>query len=305
MKKLFILFLLVMLIGCSKNESEYKIITPNGMPSIAQSLIEYNQAETNYLVERVSGPQSLIAAFTSNSHDFIIAPLNLGANLYQKNSTYKLAAIITWGNLQFVSHEEITGLGDLAGKDIIAFGENTVNQMIIEMVIDNYGFENNPNINYQASSTQESMTMFLQDENAVAIMAEPTTSIANTMTDSLYVLDIGNLWSQNNEQMNFPQAGVFVSEDLTDSEITDYLNELESSVNYVIENPTITGSNCETMEYPFSSDIITNSINPNIINFKLISDIRPFISDFYQMIYDFNPTLIGEELPDDNFYWIE
>ncbi|MFW5889206.1 MAG: hypothetical protein ACOCUD_02375 [Bacillota bacterium] len=305
MKKILILILLLLLVGCKKSESEYKIITPNGMPSIAQSLIEYNQAENNYLVERVSGPQSLVAAFTNNTHDFIIAPLNLGANLYQKNSTYKLASIITWGNLQFVSHEEITDLSDLDGKDIIAFGENTVNQMIIETIIDNYDFENTPNIDYQASSTQESMTMFLQDETIIAVMAEPTTSIANTMTDSLYILDIGDLWSQINEEINFPQAGVFVNESLTDTEINNYLNALETSVNYVLENPVITGSNCETMEYPFSSDIITSSINPNIINLKLITDIKPFIENFYQKIYDFNPTLIGEEIPDDNFYWIE
>lgn len=305
MKKILIIFLFVILIGCQSNNNEYKVIVPNGMPSIAQSLVEYNQKEINFSVERVSGPQSLIAAFTSNSHDYIIAPINLGANLYQKGSSYRLAAIITWGNLQFVSSNPINDLSDLEAKEIVAFGEGTINQMIIEMVLNSYDFNTKPTISYQASSTQESMTRFLQDDSLVAVMAEPTTSIAKTMTESFYRLDIANIWLEISGYDNFPQAGVFIKDDLSDYEVTSYLNNLETSLNYSLANPDITGENCESMDYPFSADIISESINQNIIDFKLTSEIKPTINDFYQMIYNFNPNLIGDKLPDDDFYWIE
>ncbi|MCF7924299.1 MAG: hypothetical protein K9L64_04230 [Candidatus Izimaplasma sp.] len=303
MKKILIIIFIGLLVGCQTHEKEYKVIVPNGTPSIAQSHIEYNQNELNYSIDRVSGPQSLVAAFTSGNYDFIIAPINLGANLYQKQSPYQLAAIITWGNLQFISNTQIDDLSDLEGETIIAFGEGTINQMILETVINSYDYIDPPIIDYSASSTQESMMMFLQEENQIAVLAEPTTSIAKTMTESIYSLDISTLWKGIVGQSSFPQAGVFVNNNLTTQEITTYLEYLEISINFALENPEITGINCQEMNYPFSDDIITNSIHQIHYEYKLISEVKPTITTFMEMIYNFNPELIGDFLPNDEFYW--
>ena len=109
MKKKNLLFLSIglLLVGCnnnaisSSNNSSEKtsntsttknypsIITPNGTPTIAISNYAINHMDD---IEVVSGPQPLTAAFASGDKDVIIAPINLGAMRYNKetNPTYGL-----------------------------------------------------------------------------------------------------------------------------------------------------------------------------------------------------------------------
>ena len=306
MKKIlgFILFgfLIFGVTACQNNEQSIKVVVPNGIPAIAQSYVEYEQENNIFLVDRVSGPSSLVAAFTSESHDIIIAPINLGANLYNKDSSYKLAAIITWSNLQLISREEID-IEQIDGRNIIAFGANAVPEMVIDYIFSGFTYQMEPVISYQASSTQESFLAFLQDENSLAIVSEPVTSIARTEIPDLYVYDLLEFWQEFSGMDDFPQAGVFVHDETNRKEINLYLDKLELSSQNVLLNPLLTATNCETLDYPFERSIIESSIPNSHINYVLASDNKELINDFLEMIFDFNKELIGSKIPDDDFYW--
>ena len=306
MKKILEFILLIFLMftssACQNNDTSISVIVPNGIPAIAQSYIEYDALEKGYLIDRVSGPSSLVAAFTSQSHDIIIAPINLGANLYNKNSSYKLSAIITWSNLQLISREEIN-IEEIDGKTIIAFGANAVPEMVINYIFSNINYQIDPTISYQASSAQESFLAFMQNEDSLAIVSEPVTSIAKSEYEDLYVYDLLSYWQEFSDLDDFPQAGVFVNEETDKKEITKYLNELKTSSQNTLSNPSTTASNCEKLEYPFEKTIIETSIPNSHINYLSISDNKELINDFLEMIFDFNKDLIGSKVPDDNFYW--
>ena len=53
----------------------------------------------------VQGSDPLVAAFTSETSQVIVAPTNLGATLYQKELPYQLVATLVWGNLYLISNE--------------------------------------------------------------------------------------------------------------------------------------------------------------------------------------------------------
>ena len=102
MKKLLLIITLflfgVVIVSCGDGEplkengvvlnSEVKLIVPNGTPYLAVAgLLENN----NINIEVVSGPANLQSALVSGSCDIVIAPINLGVNLYNKrNSKYKI-----------------------------------------------------------------------------------------------------------------------------------------------------------------------------------------------------------------------
>ena len=306
MKKILGFILLVFLMfassACQNNDTSISVIVPNGIPAIAQSYIEYDALEKGYLIDRVSGPSSLVAAFTSESHDVIIAPINLGANLYNKDSSYKLAAVITWSNLQLISREEID-IEKIDGRNIIAFGENAVPEMVIDYIFSSFAYETEPVISYQASSAQESFLSFMQDDTSLAIVSEPITSIARAEISDLYVYDLLEFWQEFSGLDDFPQAGVFVNGETNRKEINLYLDELKLSSQNVLINPLLTATNCETLDYPFDKNIIENSIPNSHIAYILASENRELINDFLKMIFDFNKELIGDKIPDDNFYW--
>ena len=106
MKKLIVLLLAFILIVLSISAAAadgYMIITPNGAPAIAVAGV---WAENPDAVITINA-DTIAEAFGSGEADFIIAPINAGAKLYKAGkSTYRLAAVVTWGNLVFASRTE-------------------------------------------------------------------------------------------------------------------------------------------------------------------------------------------------------
>ncbi len=306
MKKFLLVFLFIIIFfmfGCNKSEIKIKIIVPNGIPSIAQSYLEYNQENYNYSIDRVTGPSPLIAAFTSGSHDIIIAPINIGANLYQKQSPYQLAGVLTWSNLQLISRTEILSVNDLSGKNISAYGEGAIPEMIIAYLFNNLNLEIPANISYQASSAQESLIKFMQNENMIAILSEPVTSSAKTIIDNLYVIDLGELWTEITNFAVFPQAGIFVHKELNKLVVNKYLDELSLSANYSLNEPKQTSEFCLELDYPYESSIIETAIPFSGIDYQSNSESKLIVETFLEMILTFKPELIGGSLPDEEFYW--
>ncbi|MFA7561605.1 MAG: hypothetical protein WCY80_05830 [Candidatus Izemoplasmatales bacterium] len=303
MKKcLLILFLMLVisLTACSNSAEGVKVIVPEGIPAIAQSKMEY---DGEYIIDRVTGPQNLSSSFSSESHDIIIAPINLGANWYNKEAPYKLAAVLTWNNLQLISKNPINSILDLDNEDILAFGQGAVPEMIIAYLFSQINFNTQPRIDYSSTSTQQSLLSFLQGDVNFAIISEPTTTTARNMDEVYYFLDLVEILSEYTDTTNFPQAGVFIHNNLSKNKAEAYLDTLEKSENYVLSNPQSSASYCEDLDYPFSKEVIEESIPFSRIDFTLSKNIISELDDFFQLIYDYKPELIGSNLPDEDFYW--
>lgn len=72
--------------------------------------------------------ETITAEFSNATADFIVAPLNAGAKLYKAGkSNYRLAAVVSWGNLFIASQRENFKLEDINDAEIMLFGENTIN----------------------------------------------------------------------------------------------------------------------------------------------------------------------------------
>ena len=122
MKKICILLLVFLLIGCKKTD-DISIIVPYGSPQLSQL---YLQQSEDYAVDVVIGPEPLLAAFGSESHDVIFAPINLGAKLFTANENYTLLSVVTWGNYFFICPTNITEISQLQGQTVVVFGKNQV-----------------------------------------------------------------------------------------------------------------------------------------------------------------------------------
>jgi len=302
MKKILVLLLMILSLGlgaCNSDEAhQMRVIVPNGIPAIAQSYMEHEQSDL-YEIDRVSGPQPLVAAFTSASHDVIIAPVNLGANLYNKQSPYLLAGIITWSNLQIISHVPIHSLDDLQGEQIMAFGQGATPQMIIDYLFSQQ--QASANIDYVGSSAQESYLNFLQTDDGVAIVSEPITSTAKANNEDLFVFDLADLWVQTTGMPLFPQAGIFVHENLSSDAIDQYLNDIEDAAYIAKDKASVISEYCENLDYPFERDIIEQALSNSGIAYQSADQAKQAINEFLQLIYDFKPQLIGGAIPDEDW----
>jgi NitT/TauT family transport system substrate-binding protein len=309
MKKVFSILLIIsafILVGCSENSTEketYSLMVPNGSTSIAQLYMEANKdlLPFNYNVDRISGPEALIAAFTSESHDFIVAPSVLGAKLYNAEVNYKLVGTVSYGNLYLASSLNIESLADLEGFNIIAFGQMTTPDIILKALLNSHNIADTVSLSY-VSSSQATLLELLRDSNQVVLISEPFLSMAQEELEHLSLLNLSQLWEDDLALPNFPQAALYAHNDVSDEAVITFTEAFNASIKYANDNPNQTGEYSLNLSYPFNASIISQSIPNSQLLFKTAKDSKIDFENFYQVILNSNPALIGNQLPDEDYY---
>lgn len=235
---LSIISLLGLATSCEPKNEEVSatLIAPNGTPLLAIS---------NYLHERplieetvVEGSTPLLAAFTSKQYDMILAPINLGAQIYNKGGEYKLFETVVWGNLYVASRNEIKSFTDLSGKNVTLFGTNQTPDIIMKCLSTYY------NINYEVTRVDEVSTAnasLLQNKAEYIVSAEPSLSKLKEKIPNLYTLDLQEEWKKFSTLSSYPQAGIFVRSDSVDR-LKGELSYLKNSIKNILKDTSYTVS---------------------------------------------------------------
>ncbi len=308
MKKngVLILFLVFIVSACRLDEdTDIKIIAPNGSPSLSQVYIEYYAPtieNVNYEIDIIAGAEPLIAAFGSASHDIIFAPTNLGARLIDTGVPYVFAATINWGNSYLVSKSSLSNLSDLEGKEIVAFGQNATPDIVLRSILNNYDFDLAPIIRY-VDSVQTALAELLEDNNRVVLLAEPILSIAQVNLGELNIIDLQEEWEVLTGMQSYPQAGVFVHKDLAKSVVNAYLEQLEIGIDYLQSNPNNIAQYAVSLGYPFPEPVLRSAIPRSNIRFLSALESKESLEIYFQYILDLQGNLINNKLPDDSFYY--
>lgn len=223
--------------GSQSNErAKLSMILPTGTPLFGMST--YMAQSDNLSSEVVSGADSLSAVFADGSKDVIVAPVNLGANMYSKNQKYVLFETFVWGNLYVASKEPIASFSDLQDKKIAIFGVNQTPDIIMQTLAK----ENNITYEKELTDSVESSTaLFKQGVVDYFVGAEPSLSKLKATDDKLYTLDLQEEWKKVTGKTSYPQAGIFVKSSevnrLKDelARMKDCVNALEEDVDYTVE----------------------------------------------------------------------
>ncbi len=278
-----------------------KVIAPNGAPALSQI---YAELDANYDVEVVNGADLLAAAFGSESHDFIYAPTNLGAKLYNSGIQYKLAAAVTFGNYYLVSSQENFTLASLEGQEIVVFGQNATSDIILRYILE----QNNitATLTYVASAG-DANAEFVLDSNKIILSAEPLLSVMGVQlaaqSRTFNTIDLQAEYMAITGEDSYPQAGVFVKADLDSEYVEAYLTILEASVNTVNNDIEQTITQATALGYTFPGPVLTTAIPRSNIGFVRATEIKSDLEDYFNIILEMNSALIGGQLPDDDFYF--
>lgn len=313
MKSLTLSLILAMLLcGCEAPKEtpvHLNIIVPEGSPALAQVMFEARRPTlegATYQIERVFGPEPLLAAFGSQSHEIIFAPTNIGARLIASGSPYTLGAVVNFGNNYIVSNHPFQSMEELAGSHIIAFGEGATPDLVLRSLLHQSALESFdvPTIEYRGSS-QEALAALMIDEEAIVLLAEPLVSIAMMQRDDLYVLSLQNEWFRLIGEEGYPQAGVFIHNDVPQKVAVAYLTQLQTLLEEALEHPLIAAEYAGTLDYPFPFAVLIEAIPRSNLRFVPAAEVRRSLETYFSIILEMNPALIGETLPKDAFYFKE
>jgi len=291
MKKLFIIILLVLLFGCQPSKA--KILIPDGIPHIALGELY----QKNFHVDCVSSVDILTSAFIKGEYDFIVAPISLGASLYvRENINYKLALILTLTNMFIISREKINNLYDLNDKSILSFGKNQPLDLCFQNIIKTN--ELNVDVNYQ-NTINEVLPFFINKTYDYILVTEPV--LSNLLIKQELDIHVFNLSSYIN--VDFPiQAGVFI---LNNTTYESSLKVIKKSVENCFRTGFSSSILTDSMSYQVSGVPVINSViqNANIVYIEA-NDRKEDIEEYFKFINNSNPNILGNKIPDDDFYYI-
>lgn len=234
MKKIISLLLMMsfVLVGCSssKKVNEMKVLTPNGATALSL-LGVYEDIQKNGEVKIVEGSDLLSSEFIKKDSEFdaIIAPINLGCQLIAKGKTdYRLAGVVTWGNLYLVENEGVKN------NELAAFGEQAVPGKMFNIVKDSSDVMKNAKVTFY-NAVSDVQGQVLAGKVQYALMAEPaataTISKAKQAGTTLKVIaSLQDLYQQKtgSKETGYPQAAIFVK---NKDDVKDLLSKIDTFTN--------------------------------------------------------------------------
>ncbi len=200
--------------------SGLRIASPSGAPAIALASLAVENPEQYTFI----AAETITAEFANGTSDFIIAPVNAGAKLYKMGkSTYKLGAVVSWGNLFFASQREGFKPEDINGEELVLFGENTINASVALNALEQNGIVP-AKVSYlgSAANTQQ---LLLTDPQAIVMTAEPALTAASNKKPGIVGYSVNSLYGE----AGFTQAGLFVKAGLEPEVVDAYLGLLKES----------------------------------------------------------------------------
>ena len=298
-----VLFSMLFITGCIDDSSKkVSVIVPTGTPSlgIANVLNDKTLVDANI----VSGSDPLIAAFTNASYDVVVAPVNLGAKLYNANEnfSYILYKTIVWGNYYLVSNEEIATLESLEGKTVLVFGKNSTPDVVLRTLIS----AKNINVNLEYVDDVATANSYLLSGKAdIIVSAEPSLTKMSA-NKNFYTLDLQKQWQQLTGSYSLPQAGIFIKKDSKDEKyLKTVLDKMIESVQMAQTKPNVLIASAVSVDENLEK-IGEETLQKAIGNCNLrVEETDKEAIEFYfsQVIQLGIGATVGGKLPDEAFYY--
>ena len=276
--------------------SGLKVTTPGGAPALALAAM----AVENPGQYTTIAADTIAAAFAGKEADFIIAPLNAGAKLYKAGkSTYKLAAVVSWGNLFFAAQKEQITEDDLKGS-ITLFGENTINASVVLYALKENGIEP-AEVTYLAGAA-DTQSLLLSDGNAIVVTAEPALTAARMKNDKITGISVNDLLKQANGMDGYTQAALFVKAETAENNpeaVAAFLKQAEEACGKCTTDVTAVAEAAAALEILPNAKVAEKAIPGCAIRFVSAKDAKEQVEKTAQI----DLSQFGGEVPADDFYY--
>lgn len=184
---------------------DFSVSAPGGAPGLVLAAVAKENPESCTFV----AAETIAAEFARSRADFIIAPVNAGAKLFKAGkSTYRLAAVVTWGNLYFASQRKKFKIKDIKKTGVTMFGENTINASVALAALEKNGVKP-ARVEYLAGAAN-TQALLLSDPEAVVLTAEPALTAARMKNGRISAVSVNGLCRKALGFDGYAQAGLFV-----------------------------------------------------------------------------------------------
>ena len=273
------------------------VTTPGGAPALALAVM----AAENPGQYTTIAADTIAAAFAGKEADFIIAPLNAGAKLYKAGkSSYKLAAVVSWGNLFIAAQKEDLKAEDLNGANLTLFGENTINASVVLYALKENGIEP-AEVTYLAGAS-DTQSLLLSDAEAMVVTAEPALTAAKMKNDKISAVSVNELLKQASGMEGYTQAALFVKAETAESNpdaVAEFLKQAQESCGQCTTDVAAVAGAAAALESLPNAKVAAAAIPGCAIRFVSAKDAKEQVEKTAQI----DLSQFGGEVPADDFYY--
>lgn len=263
-------------------------------------------------------PDQLRALAVGKSAQFIAAPSNVAANLYNRGVPLQLLNISVWGILWIISREaHLKRLSDFRGKEIVMPFRNDMPDIMLRIIAERQGINVDKDfaLRYVASPI-DAMQMLLTRRANHALLAEPAVSVglrksgtfpAKVIAPELHrSVDLQAEWGRAfNRPPRVAQAGVCALGEpvIADSALIGrFQRAYAEALAWCKAEPQACGEMIARRIDMLTPEGVADSLRTDAFAFMAASAARPELEFFYQQLLARQPGLVGGKLPADGFY---
>ena len=258
-------------------------------------------------------PTEAVAAVSGNKADIAAVPTNLAATLYKKTEKgVKMLAINTLGSLYILENgNTINSFADLRGKTIYATGQGANPEYVLNYLLEKNGLKVGTDVTVEFKAEHaELASLMAAGECVIGMLPEPNVSSAMAQNKNLRIaINLNDEWNKvADENSRLTMGCVIVREAFLKEHpetVEKFLNELKTSIDYAAQNPAEAGTLCETHGIVPKAALATKAIPNCNLTFITGADMKKAIDGYFDILFKANPTSVGGQIPDENFYFVK
>lgn len=271
---------------------------------------ENSLTEGKYSVSIYGTADEIVPLIVSGDVDIANVPCNLASILYKRtDGKITVLGINTLGVLYVVqTGSEIKSVEDLKGRTIYSTGKGTTPEYVLNYILKSNGIDPEKDVTIEFKSEAAEVAAMLEEaEDAVAVLPQPYVTVAMTKNDKISIaLDLTEEWKKIDGKSLVTGVTVVRNDFLSENAdaVKKFLEEYKESVDYV------TSENDAAAALVGKYDIVAEGVAKKALpycNIVLVTgeDMKSSVESYLNVLFGSDPTSVGGQLPDENFYYIE
>jgi NitT/TauT family transport system substrate-binding protein len=285
---------------------------PTGMGMV--ELMEKNasgNADLDYKFTVMESPDELVGKIINGEVDVAAVPTNLALVLYNRTQgAVQLAAVNTLGVLYLLENgNNIQAITDLKEKKVSISGKGATPDFIFQYIIKENGLIPDKDVILDFKLQHADLTAALTaGDIKIALLPQPFVTTALMKNEDLRIaLDITEEWQKvMNNESKLAMGCIVVQKKFAENNpaaMNAFLEEYKESIDFVAQQTDQAAALMEKYAILPNAAIAKKAIPYSNIVYIDAQEAKPFLEDFYQVLFDFEPKSVGGKKADEGFYY--
>lgn len=255
-----------------------------------------------------SGPEQLLVIAQDKSYHLYSLPLTVAAKLHARHVPVTLTNVNTWGAAGLVTSDaKIRTWRDLRGETIHLPQRTSPPEVLTRYFLTGAGLEPDTDVKLVHLPNIEIAQLLRAGRIAHGVLLEPQITAAVTAGGGLRVaFRYEDEWKRvHGEAAGLPDLGFGGNAEFITRHpavVGRFEEEYEKALAWVLANPEAAGRLAEK-HLDLQAGIVEKAV-PNLgLRYKSAAAARQELDEYYRWLNEFSPDVIGDEIPDETFYW--